>query len=132
MLENGWNSFEIGTVLRPFEGTVSDIVNTEPEDRAYSQSNSFSISVADWRIEKPLLNLDTCIHCQFCWIYCPDMSIVSRDKKMVAIDFDHCKGCGICVEVCPTDALLMFPEHTDEAVALANWPKEENKEAKEN
>jgi len=128
MLENGWNSFEIGTILRPFEGKVEDIVNTEPEDRAYSQSNSFSISVADWRIEKPLLKLDECIHCQFCWIYCPDMSIVSRDKKMVAIDFDHCKGCGICVEVCPTNALLMFPEQTDEAEALVNWTEAEKKE----
>lgn len=130
MQENGWDSFEIGSILRPFEGAVSDVVNIEPEDRAYSKSNSFSISVADWRIEKPLLNLDECIHCQFCWIYCPDMSIVSRDKKMVGIDFDHCKGCGICVEVCPTTALYMFPEQTEEAEALADWPKK--KKTKDN
>jgi len=131
MLENGWNTFEIGTILRPFEGSVKDVVNTLPEDRNYSKSNSFSMSVADWRIEKPLLNLEECIHCQFCWIYCPDMSIISRDKKMVAIDFDHCKGCGICVEVCPTNALLMFPEQTDEAVMLANWPTADNAKTKE-
>lgn len=124
MQENGWDSFEFGSILRPFEGSVTDIINTEPEDRAYSQSSSFSASVADWRIEKPLLNLDECIHCQFCWIYCPDMSIISLDKKMVGVDFDHCKGCGICVEVCPTTALHMFPEQTEEADALANWPKE--------
>lgn len=132
MQENGWDTFEIGTILRPFEGVVTDVVNTLPENRNYSKSNSFSISVADWRIEKPLLNLEECIHCQFCWIYCPDMSIISRDKKMVAIDFDHCKGCGICVEVCPTNALLMFPEQMDEAEALSNWPQEENKKVKEN
>lgn len=132
MIENGWNTFEIGTLLRPFEGPVSNIATTLPEDRTYSKSNSFSISVADWRIEKPLLNLDECIHCQFCWIYCPDMSIISRDKKMLAIDFDHCKGCGICVEVCPTNALLMFPEQADETVALSNWPAKENKKGKDN
>jgi pyruvate ferredoxin oxidoreductase delta subunit len=132
MLENGWNTFEIGTILRPFEGSASDIAHILPEDRTYSKSNSFSVSVADWRIEKPLLNLDECIHCQFCWIYCPDMSIISRDKKMVSIDFDHCKGCGICVEVCPTNALLMFPEQQDEAAALANWPEPKNNEVKEN
>jgi len=126
MLENGWNTFEIGSVLRPFEGSAIDVVEKLPEDRLYSPANSFSISVADWRIEKPLLKLDECIHCQFCWIYCPDMSIISRDKKMESIDYEHCKGCGICVEVCPTNALLMFPEQTDEAEALANWPEPEN------
>lgn len=131
-MQNGWDTFEIGSILRPFDGSVKDIANTLPENRTYSQANSFSISVADWRIEKPLLNLDECIHCQFCWIYCPDMSIISRDKKMVSIDFDHCKGCGICVEVCPTNALLMFPEQTDNATALANWPAKENTKTKDN
>ncbi|HQR73867.1 MAG TPA: 4Fe-4S binding protein [Sulfurovum sp.] len=133
MLQNGWDTFEIGTILRPFEGSISDASAILPEDRLYSQSNSFSVSVADWRIEKPLFNKDLCIDCQFCWIYCPDMSIISRDKKMVAVDYDHCKGCGICVQVCPTTpkALLMFPEQKDEEEALLEWPKKEKKE-KEN
>lgn len=132
MQENGWDTFEIGTILRPFEETVPNVMNVVPEERAYSKSNSYSVSVADWRIEKPLLNLDECIHCQFCWIYCPDMSIISRDKKMVSVDYDHCKGCGICVEVCPTNALLMFPEQTDDETALANWPAKENTKTKDN
>lgn len=127
MEKAGWDGFEIGGMLRSFDGAVQDIVNTLPEDRVYSQSNSFTASVADWRINKPLLNIEHCIHCQFCWIYCPDMSIIARDKKMVGIDFDHCKGCGICVEVCPTSpkALLMFPEQKDEEEAIAQWPKKE-------
>lgn len=131
MEKAGWDGFEIGAILRSFDGAVQDIVNTLPEDRAYSQSNSFSASVADWRINKPLFNKEYCIDCQFCWIYCPDMSIIARDKKMLGIDFDHCKGCGICVEVCPTTpkSLLMFPEQTNEDMALAQWPKKE-KEAK--
>lgn len=134
MLENGWNTFEIGTILRPFEGPASDVANILPEDRTYSKSNSFSFSVADWRIEKPLFNKEHCIDCQFCWIYCPDMSIISRDKKMIGIDYDHCKGCGICVEVCPTTpkSLLMFQEQQDEEAALSEWPKKEKKEPKEN
>jgi pyruvate ferredoxin oxidoreductase delta subunit len=48
---------------------------------------------------------------------------------MVGIDFDHCKGCGICVDVCPTNpkSLLMFAEKKDEKEALAEWPKKESK-----
>jgi pyruvate ferredoxin oxidoreductase delta subunit len=137
MEKKGWDEFEIGTLLRSFEGAVSDIATTLPENRPYSQSNSFTASVADWRIEKPLFNKDYCIDCQFCWVYCPDMSIISRDKKMVGIDFDHCKGCGICVQVCPTNpkSLLMFAEQQDEEAAIAEWPKKDtskaNAEAKE-
>ena len=129
MENKGWDGFEIGAMLRSFDGAIQDIALKQPEDRAYSQSNSFTASVADWRIEKPLFNKDYCIDCQFCWVFCPDMSIIARDKKMVGIDFDHCKGCGICVEVCPTNpkSLLMFAEHQDEETALAEWPKKEKK-----
>ena len=130
MATRGWDEFEIGAMLRTFDGKIDDIAGTNQEDRAYSQSSSFSASVADWRIEKPVFNKDFCIDCQFCWIYCPDMSIIARDKKMIGIDMDHCKGCAICVEVCPTNpkSLLMFPEQADEEVELAKWPTKEKKE----
>jgi len=130
MANTGWDEFEIGAMLRTFDGKIDDIAGTKQEDRAYSQSSSFSASVADWRIEKPVFNKDFCIDCQFCWIYCPDMSIIARDKKMIGIDMDHCKGCAICVEVCPTNpkSLLMFPEQADEETEIAGWPAKEKKE----
>lgn len=130
MQKSGWSEFEIGAMLRSFEGATSNIATTHQEDRPYSKSNSFTASVADWRIVKPVFNKEYCIDCQFCWIYCPDISIISRDKKMIGIDMDHCKGCGICVEVCPTNpkSLLMFPEQQDEEAALAEWPAKEKKE----
>ena len=130
MANTGWDEFEIGAMLRSFDGKIDDIAGTLQEDRAYSANNSFVASVADWRIDKPIFSKDFCIDCQFCWIYCPDMSIIARDKKMIGVDMDHCKGCGICVEVCPTNpkSLLMFAEHADEETELAQWPaKDEEK-----
>ena len=130
MANKGWDEFEIGAMLRSFNGPANDIALVHQEDRDYSPNNSFTASVADWRIEKPVFNKDYCIDCQFCWIYCPDISIISRDKKMIGVDMDHCKGCGICVEVCPTNpkSLLMYSEQTDEEEALAAWPSKETGE----
>lgn len=131
MAKKGWDEFEIGAMLRTFDGKIDDIAGTAQEDRSYSQSSSYTASVADWRLIKPVFNKDYCIDCQFCWIYCPDVSIIARDKKMIGVDMDHCKGCGICVEVCPTNpkSLLMFSEQADEETELASWPSKDDKEA---
>jgi pyruvate ferredoxin oxidoreductase delta subunit len=44
---------------------------------------------------------------------------------MLGIDYDHCKGCQVCVEVCPTNpkSLLMFVEAEEIETALAQWPE---------
>ena len=122
MTKKGWDEFEIGAMLRTFNGKIDDIAGTQQQDRDYSQSSSYTASVADWRLIKPIFNKDYCIDCQFCWVYCPDVSIISRDKKLIGVDMDHCKGCGICVEVCPTNpkSLLMFQEQSDEESEIAN------------
>jgi len=124
MAKKGWDEFEIGAMLRSFDGSIDDIAGTPQMDRDYSENSSYTASVADWRLIKPIFNKDYCIDCQFCWVYCPDVSIIARDKKMIGIDMDHCKGCGICVEVCPTNpkSLLMFPEQADEEAEIASWP----------
>lgn len=58
----------------------------------------------DWRSKKPIWKSEICIQCLQCWIHCPDSSInVDRTtSKMTGFDYDHCKGCGICAQVCPT------------------------------
>ena len=55
-----------------------------------------------WRMRKPVHDEKKCINCLLCWIYCPDSAILVKDGKVVGIDYDHCKGCGICSRECPS------------------------------
>ena len=120
----GWDAVPQGVVLHSFDGEISNSALLKPEDREYSEFNSYIASVASWRVIKPVYNRDICIDCQNCWVFCPDLSIISRNKEMVGIDYDHCKGCGICAEVCPTNpkSLVMFDENMKNEDALAQWP----------
>jgi pyruvate ferredoxin oxidoreductase delta subunit len=68
-----------------------------------------------WRNEFPQIDAGAClavkagkVTCQICWAHCPD-ACITRGMPPV-IDLDYCKGCGICAEVCPADAIAMRPE----------------------
>ncbi|MBA1420091.1 MAG: 4Fe-4S binding protein [Epsilonproteobacteria bacterium] len=128
----GWDEVTQGSVLPSFEGDASKVAFQKAEEREYSNYNSYTATVASWRVIKPVFNIDVCIDCQNCWVWCPDSSILSRDKQMLGIDYDHCKGCEVCVEVCPTNpkSLLMFSEYEDLGDALASWPEKKKKEKK--
>ena len=54
-----------------------------------------------WRAERPVHDMSKCTHCLICWVYCPDGAIVVKDGRWTEIDYYHCKGCGICANVCP-------------------------------
>jgi pyruvate ferredoxin oxidoreductase delta subunit len=59
-----------------------------------------------WRTFKPVLDMDKCIECDNCVLFCPEGSINSEYE----IDYDYCKGCGICAEECPVKAIEMVRE----------------------
>jgi 2-oxoacid:acceptor oxidoreductase gamma subunit (pyruvate/2-ketoisovalerate family)/2-oxoacid:acceptor oxidoreductase delta subunit (pyruvate/2-ketoisovalerate family) len=59
-----------------------------------------------WRTFMPKYDQETCNMCLFCWFYCPE-GCITREQEKMEIDFDYCKGCGICANECPKDAIEM-------------------------
>ncbi len=56
-------------------------------------------------------NCGVCNLCDNCYIFCPDLAVQKQgEDEPNLIDYDHCKGCGICVEECPRHALVMEEE----------------------
>ncbi|NLE77114.1 MAG: 4Fe-4S binding protein [Chloroflexi bacterium] len=72
--------------------------------------NAVKYETGSWRAFRPVLDAEKCIHCLTCWVYCPDSSILAKDEKMTGFDLMHCKGCGICANVCPVSAIEMKEE----------------------
>ncbi len=68
----------------------------------------------DWRSKRPIYSSENCIQCMFCYVFCPDMAIMVENGQMVGINYDYCKGCGICANECPgkkgVKALIMDEE----------------------
>jgi 2-oxoacid:acceptor oxidoreductase delta subunit (pyruvate/2-ketoisovalerate family) len=93
MKKKGWKELAIG-------GTIGEA------------GNACEYETGSWRTFRPVKDDAKCTHCLRCWIYCPDSAIQVKDGKVVGIDLDHCKGCGICAAVCPpkVKAIQMLQE----------------------
>lgn len=81
-----------------------------PGSRVIEPGNAIKFETGDWRSFRPQVDMELCIDCMTCWIYCPDDSIIVKDMKMSGIKLTHCKGCGICSKVCPKHAITMVEE----------------------
>ncbi len=49
---------------------------------------------------KRCLSCGVCFECDNCWHFCPDAAVIKKNGGY-KIDYDYCKGCGICVTECP-------------------------------
>lgn len=65
---------------------------------------------AGWRNERPVIDPELCTGCLQCYLYCPDGTVYKSALTPVAIDYDFCKGCGVCAKACKFDAITMVPE----------------------
>jgi 2-oxoacid:acceptor oxidoreductase delta subunit (pyruvate/2-ketoisovalerate family) len=59
------------------------------------------------------LSCGNCFACDNCYGVCPDNAVIKTGPAApyaYEVDYDFCKGCGICVEECPCGAIEMQPE----------------------
>lgn len=89
---------------------------------------------AGWRSVRPVIDEAACTGCLQCYLYCPDGTVFKVERTpsaesartdrqddsaasrrtasaiAVAIDYDFCKGCGICANVCRFGAIALVHE----------------------
>jgi pyruvate ferredoxin oxidoreductase delta subunit len=62
-----------------------------------------------WRDQRPVIQFESCKVCGICREVCPD-SAVYESQGQYFIDYDYCKGCGLCAYECPANCIEMSPE----------------------
>jgi pyruvate ferredoxin oxidoreductase gamma subunit len=86
-----------------------DTARSAPDVRA--PANSVLVKTGVWRTLRPVIDYDRCNRCSWvCSTLCPDSAITVDPDHTPRIDYDHCKGCMVCVAVCPPHAIGAIPE----------------------
>jgi Pyruvate/2-oxoacid:ferredoxin oxidoreductase delta subunit len=56
-------------------------------------------------------NCGLCNQCDNCHLFCPDLSVLhDQSAQGRHINYDYCKGCGLCVVECPRNAMTLEEE----------------------
>ena len=95
--------------MRPHIREKKDFAFAEvPENTSFEAGYLVTVN-SGWRSIRPVINRAKCVGCEQCYLYCPDGVIAIKDGKAV-IDYDFCKGCGICAKICKIKAIEMEAE----------------------
>ncbi len=74
---------------------------------------SVQVRTGLWRTLRPVIDHERCRRCTWvCGSLCPDGAIAVDADGAPRIDLDHCKGCMVCMAVCPPHAIHAVPEAT--------------------
>jgi len=73
------------------------------------ESNHLTSINSGWRTFKPVIDYNKCVNCLRCFLVCPD-GVIDKSGDKLEIDFDYCKGCGVCAVECKLGAIQMVKE----------------------
>jgi len=97
--------------MKPYLRNKNPLSFEEVPDTTAYEAGFLVSKNAGWRNIRPVLDFEKCKNCLQCYLYCPD-GVISKDKERacVKIDYDFCKGCGICAKICKFQATKMEAE----------------------
>jgi 2-oxoacid:acceptor oxidoreductase gamma subunit (pyruvate/2-ketoisovalerate family)/2-oxoacid:acceptor oxidoreductase delta subunit (pyruvate/2-ketoisovalerate family) len=92
----------------PYEAAEAPLPRPPLPPFAVSLTTSRVNHTGTWSVERPVL-LQACNVCGLCALFCPE-GAMRRVDGVMEIDFDYCKGCGICEDVCPVRNAIAMEE----------------------
>lgn len=95
--------------MKPYLREKSEFSIEEIPGKTCFEAGYLVTKNSGWRRVRPVVDRDKCVMCLQCYLYCPDGVIFEKDG-IVCIDYDFCKGCGICGKICRPGAIKMEAE----------------------
>ncbi len=96
---------------RPQQYTRPEKIAGYPMGPAFRAGFLVDVS-SGMRTFRPVINTAKCVNCLRCFLMCPEGSIDKSGSKP-EVDYDYCKGCGICAHECKVKAIHMEKEVAD-------------------
>jgi Pyruvate/2-oxoacid:ferredoxin oxidoreductase delta subunit len=79
------------------------------------------------RTMRPVIDFDTCVKCNLCWISCPDSCFDVMPDATFDANMEACCGCGVCEAVCPVEHCITMVNESafeDNASQWEMWRKD--------
>jgi 2-oxoacid:acceptor oxidoreductase delta subunit (pyruvate/2-ketoisovalerate family) len=97
--------FEPSTRLKDSKSLIKDRI------KGFGEVTSTLTGSAALKEAERCFNCGTCDECENCYLFCPDASIIKKGEEMAhQVDYDYCKGCGICFLECPRGVISLKEE----------------------
>ncbi|MBI2218318.1 MAG: (4Fe-4S)-binding protein [Candidatus Rokubacteria bacterium] len=80
------------------------------------------------RTMRPVIDFDTCVKCNLCWISCPDSCFDVMPDGTFDANMEACCGCGVCEAVCPVEQCVTMVNESlfeDNASQWEMWRKDQ-------
>jgi len=91
-----------------YQYTEPKSIDEYPKATYFKAGHLVSINKS-YRVIKPIVDENECTGCLLCYTFCPDGAIF-RFENIVKVDYDFCKGCGICANECKSRVIQMVKE----------------------
>ncbi len=88
---------------------IAPVMSAEDRVQSFAPAESVLSKEAALAESRRCFNCGICNACDYCRLYCPDMSVVLENERR-SINLDYCKGCGLCVAECPRNAMALKEE----------------------
>ncbi len=62
---------------------------------------------------KAIINQQLCVNCRKCINHCRFDALHYNDSGELSVNEYHCEGCGLCKNICPTNAISMVQEFSN-------------------
>jgi pyruvate ferredoxin oxidoreductase delta subunit len=117
-------SFEMPKWWEMREGVTSPAIpvgKPKEDGKGYVPERNPYFKKYTTRTMRPVIDFDTCVKCNLCWISCPDSVFDVMPDGTFDAAMEACCGCGVCEAVCPVENCITMVNEAAFSDNASQW-----------